>query len=437
MTFDDGSCNRFHTFSTRSAVSISQLMAEVLGLQASYSPSNTSEMSRRGLIVRQELPEEIREVLLSDRRLSEIEIDLRVNGGDGIGRKSRIPYTRVFSPTLSSAPTEGWYVVFLFSSEGQRCYLTLGHSSTLNSRTPFGHPNFVPLSDEDAKQLMEWGRRRVPKSWTSSPRVLTSIDLGAGGQLGLAYERTTLIGFEYVASSMPTDDEVIADLKDLLPMLKTIYESETLESFGAAEDYPEVVSAISAVEEVEEGRTWTSRRSRGQGRGNLTKQERIAIERRAVDVVTKHYLSQGWQVEDTGATESYDLVATRVGEQLIIEVKGTTSTGEYVILTRNEVRVNRAMHPNNALAIVSEIELTRGEEPFAAGGRLNITSPWEINDGSLEPIQFVYSTPPSPKLRQFSGHRNDLQETSELGRKEEHRSLVEMSAERGTDPVSE
>ncbi len=65
---------------------------------------------------------------------------------------------------------------------------------------------------------------------------------------------------------------------------------------------------------------------------------RRAIERHAVDSACRHLRTEGWTVDDVGDTESFDLRCTRDGEQLHVEVKGTTSAGASVMVTINEVR---------------------------------------------------------------------------------------------------
>lgn len=121
--------------------------------------------------------------------------------------------------------------------------------------------------------------------------------------------------------------------------------------------------------------------------------ERKLIEERAIRVATEHLEALGYRVDDVGAYESYDLACHRDEERLYVEVKGTTSHGEAVILTKNEVELHRAAHPANALAIVRRIGLDRSVEPLEAfGGELVLTMPWKIDDEALTPLSYQYST---------------------------------------------
>jgi hypothetical protein len=138
-------------------------------------------------------------------------------------------------------------------------------------------------------------------------------------------------------------------------------------------------------------------RPRGFG-PRLSAADRRAIEQHAVSVAVAHFESKGYSVEDVGDYESYDLHATRASEVLMVEVKGTTTDGSAVVLTRNEVELHKTAYPSNALAIVRRIHLTRaeGKDAVPTGGELILRMPWELDDDQLTPIAFSYSTGLSP-----------------------------------------
>lgn len=130
-----------------------------------------------------------------------------------------------------------------------------------------------------------------------------------------------------------------------------------------------------------------------QGYG-LTSLEKKAVESRALSVAIDHFANEGFSdIKDVGAQASYDLTMLKGGQLHTVEVKGTTGTGEIVILTRNEVEVHQKHFPHNALAVVSLISLTRGEAPVACGGVLRVIMPWEVTQALLEPIAFEYRLP--------------------------------------------
>lgn len=124
-----------------------------------------------------------------------------------------------------------------------------------------------------------------------------------------------------------------------------------------------------------------------------TAAERTAIETHAVGIVSEHFKGLGYRVDDVGDHESYDLDVRRRSERIYVEVKGTTTEGGAVVLTRNEVDFHRAHYPHNALAVVHDISLDRSvSPPLTSGGRLELVHPWRIEDGALTALSYQYET---------------------------------------------
>lgn len=97
---------------------------------------------------------------------------------------------------------------------------------------------------------------------------------------------------------------------------------------------------------------------------------------------------------DVGSTESYDLDCERDVEHLHVEVKGTTTMGERIILTPNEVAHAHAWHPNVALFLVSEIEVIGSDvdRPVPSGGKARVWPEWTPDTERLKPIGYFYET---------------------------------------------
>jgi hypothetical protein len=147
---------------------------------------------------------------------------------------------------------------------------------------------------------------------------------------------------------------------------------------------PEVSDAITAAEKS------ASRRRSGQGM-RLSHADKTAIEAHSVALACDYLRKAGYTVRDVGAVESYDLDATRSGEHLYVEVKGTTSHGEEIILTKREVELINMEYPDTMLIVVSNIRLDRsGTTPQTSGGTLQATHPWLIEQTRLTPISYRY-----------------------------------------------
>ena len=101
-------------------------------------------------------------------------------------------------------------------------------------------------------------------------------------------------------------------------------------------------------------------------------------------------------MRDTSTTHPWDYEASRAGEHVRVEVKGTTGVRGLVQLTAGEVR-NALSYPTCALAVVSGIRLdTSTAEPTATGGDLALNWPWKLDEAGLRPLSYEYRLPDQP-----------------------------------------
>ncbi|MHB8597161.1 MAG: protein NO VEIN domain-containing protein [Ktedonobacteraceae bacterium] len=130
---------------------------------------------------------------------------------------------------------------------------------------------------------------------------------------------------------------------------------------------------------------------------------RQAIEQHVMQTAKIYYEELGWAVTDVSATCSYDLVCKRNNrEELHVEVKGTTSDGQQILLTRNEVEHARYRYPHVALFVLANIKIektsTGGIRP--GGGERHLLEPWNVDDGMLTPLAYAYKIKMSEKNRE-------------------------------------
>ncbi|OLR95302.1 hypothetical protein BJP25_07260 [Actinokineospora bangkokensis] len=343
----------------------------MLALQPDFNPAQTPEMLNRGRLIHDDLGAWLASQLpdLTSPTLP----DLAVNTSDGVGLRTEIPWARVHSEARSPRATDGWYVVYLFDAPGTAVYLTLMQGTTEWSNNTARTRPLTELAASSAR-----ARTALASSFESRPDLLMTIDLrGKASKRAKGYQAGTVAAFRYPREAIPAEDVLVADLRYLvrvLDRLHTLFDTP-----------PEVVEALEVADRT------AGRRARGQGTG-LTTAEKLAVERRAVNEATAYLEGEGYTVVDVGATQSYDLDARRGDEHLFVEVKGTTSAGEEVILTRAEVELNAREHPNTMLVVVSEIALDRSG-PTATGGHLRVHHPWLVDPSALTPISYRYRTP--------------------------------------------
>lgn len=124
--------------------------------------------------------------------------------------------------------------------------------------------------------------------------------------------------------------------------------------------------------------------------------QRHAIEEYAVRVASAYYDGRGYDVRDVGTTESFDLACrhrTR-GTSLRVEVKGTSTLGEEVLVTRNEVALARAQVVPLDMFVVRDIEVVCIEGRWeCSGGSYVIFSPWDPEACDLTPLTFRCALP--------------------------------------------
>lgn len=178
-----------------------------------------------------------------------------------------------------------------------------------------------------------------------------------------------------------------SDLLQLLPELKGPVDSLLGESNGAT--LPSEVEEASSQFAAAAGR----RRRNAFTQGRQTDPAiRAAIEAHAMNLALEHYLNLG-EVVDTSLTESYDYAVDIEGVEWHIEVKGTTSAGESVLLTPNEVS-HALAYEHVALFVVSDIQIENREGgPVAIGGRIQVHHPWTLDTAYLSATGYSYEIP--------------------------------------------
>jgi hypothetical protein len=165
-----------------------------------------------------------------------------------------------------------------------------------------------------------------------------------------------------------------------------------LEARGPEADVVSEVDQALQDAAVAAGRPRSTGAGRGQGR-RVDPIVRAAVEAHAMNMAREHYEALGAEVTDKSAKESYDFAVDINGEEWHIEVKGTQTKGESVLLSRNEVTHART-HPRTALFIVSEIVVTLSEDGVqTAGGNVQRFHPWDIEAGSLTPTGYEWTQP--------------------------------------------
>lgn len=346
------------------------VLTRVLELQGAYNSANTDEMEERGILIRTVIPKEIEAANISH--------GFSVEGRDGTGLKSKVPWVRIYDLEASPSATLGWYVVFLFHELGDFVSLSLNQGTT-----EFIEGEFRPRPNDVLRNRVQWANEQIEEKTRGKSRLQSRIDLGTS-RLARSYSAGHVTGFSYEKSNLE-EAVLVDDILYLLDLLEEIYERESV--MGIPEEASPEVRSLQILIEAAAGKKIVVGAPR-----RRNPDERKAIELHAMNMVEKHFRSIGWKLRDTSKNKPYDFIAQQGDTTLYIEVKGTTTSGQEVILTANEVGHHLANHPNTCLAIVRNIILLRdAEEPSCTGGELKVFLDWKPELQDLKPLAYSYS----------------------------------------------
>lgn len=115
------------------------------------------------------------------------------------------------------------------------------------------------------------------------------------------------------------------------------------------------------------------KRASGQGYRSSAAARR-ALERHSMNRATRYFTDLGWStITDVSKNRCFDLLCQSGSRELRVEVKGTTSQGARILLTRNEVTHARRVFPRVALYVLANVRLsTSGGDAYEADGGVEI-----------------------------------------------------------------
>lgn len=353
-------------------------------LQTQYSSGNTPEMKLRGELIRQTLPSRIRGHW--DKFKKSIEKffnDLSIEGSDGKGLKTQAPWVRLYSKDLSPSATSGFYVVIFFSTDGTRCFVTLGFGA---NKWVSERGDLIQIPDSELKKKAAWAKDVLSKAGSDYSNFSDPIIIGSKDAVPKSFEKSTVLCKQHLISTI-TEEGLIESISKALQYLAVIYDRcSYMGDLSESE-----ISGLNIEAAVNPSKV-ISRSKQGYG---LTPAERKAVELRAMELTHNYLLSNGFKVKDASSNNPFDLLATKEGKILQVEVKGSTSSiVDSILMTSNEVKLHEENPEMAALSIVFGIRLVaRGKEAKCEGGEIEFIHPWEIAGWERSPKAFLVVRP--------------------------------------------
>jgi hypothetical protein len=127
-------------------------------------------------------------------------------------------------------------------------------------------------------------------------------------------------------------------------------------------------------------------RAQGQGFARNPEQRR-ALEDHSMARAKQYYERAGYTVTDVSKQKPYDFECVKGEHILHVEVKGTTTDGKTIVLTKNEVQHATNSKTSCALFVLHSIKL-KGKK--AIGGTPDVHDPWDLVQAKLTPISYTY-----------------------------------------------
>ena len=129
--------------------------------------------------------------------------------------------------------------------------------------------------------------------------------------------------------------------------------------------------------------------------------KRKKIEDAAQERLMRLYRDRGWTVRDTRIGHSYDATATKDGELLYLEAKGTVSAGATLLVTRGEVAHAR-QHPEACImGVLSDVLFLPNGEVDPDSGTFRLYQ-WDPDTGDLVADSYSWSPEGANELRSGS-----------------------------------
>lgn len=172
------------------------------------------------------------------QRVAEFDDSWMTKASVGAGNWANVPWLSVLNPKITNTTQDGVYPVFLFCADGSGVYLSLAQGVT-DPISKYGRKR----AEKNAQQIKKRILKGFPElhDWDQSV-----LDLKASSPLGKSYEKSNIAARFYPSGSVPEEEEVFQDLRDLLAIYRKI-ESYPWRSELVA-DSSEYVSSVNALQ---------------------------------------------------------------------------------------------------------------------------------------------------------------------------------------------
>ena len=321
------------------------------------SPTTNSEHPAFDIVVRR-IPEIIEDIA-SDRGR-----DYKVKGSTGAGFVTAAPWIAVLDRAVTDKPTQGYYVVYLYSVDLQSVYLSLA----------FGVTAFKELHGGSQRMRNILGNSAIERSSKLDlpPGVVTgkiSRDPEGRSKLHPLYELSNIAAFEYDLSNLPSSDTLENDLRKMFDLYYQAWnrwgaEIDERVSEDAIEEKEVEATQEEFVPRKKPSRTGV-RSSRTRPRYSKVSRkvgnagEKLVLRKERVNLIEAQRPDLAERIvheADLGNYPGYDILSFNPdGSRRCIEVKASKGKISGVIMTNNEKNAAEELGDEFVLAIVENV----------------------------------------------------------------------------------
>lgn len=157
--------------------------------------------------IRNDLPKEIvtKSSINTDR--------YTVRGSSGAGHIASIPWVAVFDEEVTTIAQKGYYIVYLFKHDMSGLYLSLNQGFTYFDKN---YDDSKGLANKVSKWLFDSLKSKL------NDFDVNKIDLKHNGKLAKGYEAGHILGKYYSINSIPSDQSLIDDLRNLIGVYREL-----------------------------------------------------------------------------------------------------------------------------------------------------------------------------------------------------------------------
>ncbi|QSO54176.1 DUF3578 domain-containing protein [Alicyclobacillus curvatus] len=199
------------------------LRAKVLDIMDNYVSSRTEAF--KGHVMHAMM----RETVQTIESLDFIPSHVTVRGSIGQGNWANVPWIALLDTRRTSSTRDGVYVCYLFSDDMSRCYLTVARGVTNTIEEKGRRQAYQIFRGENEKDRVEFV--------FDGMQIDDEIQLSASG-LGRDYEASVIAYIEYEHDSLPSNEELISDLRTVMQNYQRYMNVKLLLEREGGEDDP-------------------------------------------------------------------------------------------------------------------------------------------------------------------------------------------------------